>query len=121
MISIKYTNGELIQIEKGWNNLPNKPILRVKITIDNHVLMMEGYEEYNHLQEYCMNISNGIQNIRNRFLLGRIGNMVKGIKYNYITDKIEKFETEFGSEYYGRPSTGWKEGVKEGNIEYFYF
>jgi hypothetical protein len=121
MVSVKFSDGELVQFEKGWNDLPNKPILRVKITIDKHMLMMEGYEEYNHLQEYCMNISNGSQSVRNRFLLGKKGDRVKAIIYNYIDDKIEEFEAEFGSEYYGRPSTGWKEGVKEGNIEYFYF
>jgi hypothetical protein len=131
MVSVKFNDGELIQFEKGWNDLPNKPILRVKITIDKHMLMMEGYEEYNHLQEYCMNLD-GNKTLRYRYLLGKKGDRVKAIIYNYIDDKIKEYETEFGKEYgatfdkdgiqiNGRPSTGWKEGVKEGNIEYFYF
>jgi hypothetical protein len=121
MLSIKFADGELIQIEKGWNDLPNKPILRVKITIDNHVMMMENYESYNHLQEYCTNLLSGNKTLRNRYLLGRKGDKIKGIKYNYISNTFEEFECEFGKEYNGRPSTGWKEGIKSEENDFLYF
>jgi hypothetical protein len=123
MLFVKYQDGELVQVV-GWNGLPDKPIQKISLVINNKRIILENYESYNYLIERGYNIIGNNLFIRNIYIMGKIGNLVKVITVNTFDNKIYEYENEFGkeylagytgqlitSEYNGRPSTGWKAGV----------
>ena len=110
MLSIKFQDGELIQ-GKGWGDLPNKPIKRITVQIKDKKIILENFEAYNHLIEKCLLIIGNQTFIRSRYFMGRIGNNVKVIHYNFLTDECREYTAPYGQEYQGRASTGWKLGI----------
>jgi hypothetical protein len=114
MISVKFTDGELIQ-GMGWLDMPKKPIQRLKYQFNGKTIIMEGYESYNHLVERCYMVLGNQVSIRNIFLLGLKGGSVHGVVLNVNTKTITEYDSTFGKEYNNRPSTGWQIGRDDGN------
>jgi len=130
MLNVKFENGELVQ-GMGWLDLPNDPIKRVSLEIKGRKFILENYESYNYIIEKGITIIGNQQFIRNIYIMGRIKDMVKVITFNSFNNKSYEYEAEFGkeylagytgqlitSEYNGRPSTGWKQGVSSLNPTY---
>lgn len=112
MLTIKFEDGELVQ-GRGWMDLPNKAIKRVKLQVDDKIFVMEDYESYNHLVEKAfMPLNQGKTLIKRVLLMGRKEHYVKVIGYNFLTNEKEEYVSAFGFEYNGRVSTGWKQGIK---------
>ena len=117
MLTIKFNDGELVQ-GRGWLDLPNKPIQKVVLELQGHKIMMQGFEEYNHLQEKAFNVLGGTTHLRAIYLMGRKEINTKVIRLDLVTNEITESNTELNKEYNGRPSTGWKKGIPQDNPQY---
>jgi len=118
MLTIKFTDGELVQ-NVGWNSLPNKLIQSVTLELQGRKIKMQGFEEYNHLQEKSFNVMGGITQLRAIYLMGRKEINAKVIKFDLITNRITESITDINKEYNDRPSTGWKKGICNETPQYF--
>ena len=113
------TNYEGGDLENSrWNDMPDLPIIRLEYSFpslskenkEGQTALMEGYDSYNHLVE---RINIQAKEIINKvILLGKIDQQVSIITYDCKTKKISQSTAEFGKEYEGKPSTGWKIGIK---------
>jgi hypothetical protein len=110
MLSVKMMNGELIQ-NVPWLSLPKDPIQRIKYVFNGKTVILEGYEAYNHLTERVYAVIGRTVNVRATYLMGLYGGNVTVVTLNRVTGEINKYETKFGEEYNGRPSTGWQSGL----------
>jgi hypothetical protein len=127
MLTIKFTDGELIQ-NPTWNSMPNKPIQRLKYIFNGKTIIMEGYESYNHLKEIICAVLSNQTIVRCVYLMGRKGMISQVLKLNFIDNSIVEYQTEIDKEYgatpeelvwiNGRPSTGWKQGQSALNPQY---
>ena len=110
MLSVKFADGELIQ-NMPWLSLPNKPIQKIALLINNQKIILQDYEEYNFLREHCYNIiGDGKSQVRAIYLMGRKENKAKVVRLNLLNGEVKELETEIGKEYNGQSCTGWKRG-----------
>jgi len=118
---VKFSDGELIQ-NPSWNSMPNKPIQRIKYLFNGKTIIMEGYEEYNHLKEVIYSVLGNNSMVRNIYLMGKTKNYSQVIILNLLTGTIQGYQSEINKEYggkeNGRPSTGWKKGNPTLNPQY---
>jgi len=120
---IQFQDGQVWQggsIERSlWNEMPLKPISKIEYTLFKHTLILENYESYNHLIEKTQSLLND-----NRIKITRIILMAKKENrvYNFIFDlsdnEIKLEINEFGQEYYGKKTSGWKEGIEDSTPTY---
>jgi len=123
MYTITHKDGQIWQggsIERSlWNEMPIKPISKIEYTLFKHTLILENYESYNHLIEKTQSLLND-----NRIKITRIILMAKKENrvYNFIFDlsdnEIKLEINEFGQEYYGKKTSGWKEGIEDSTPTY---
>ena len=117
MYKITYKDGSTFQggeyFDSKWNSMPKKPILRVDYTLNGKNLSMEGYESYNHIVEK-INIVNKGEFITKVILMAQNQGDVLLLIYDFKRHKLGYEVAIIGKEYYGKPVTGWKIGVKNG-------
>jgi hypothetical protein len=102
-----------------WNNMPLKPIRKIEYNLLGHTVIFEGYESYNHLVEKVQFIHNAKgTRISKIVLMAKKNNIIYSYIFDLLNNRIDTETAEFGKEYYGKPTTGWKEGMKEGNPIY---
>lgn len=116
MYTITFQDGEIWRggnIENSkWNEMPNKIIDKISYTLHKQTIDISGYESYNHLVERTQNILDGKTKITKIFLLAKDGAIVIKFIFDF---NIKKWNTEggiFGQEYYNKPTSGWKKGLK---------
>jgi hypothetical protein len=93
-----------------WNSMPNKPIKEIKYSLFNQSFILNNYDAYNHLAERTSTLD-GQQSITKVFLMGKKGNRVDIIVFDLQKKQIYKQTKEFEKEYYGNPTSGWKQGI----------
>lgn len=102
-----------------WNEIPNKPIKKISYNLLNHTIIFEEYEAYNHLVEKIQFILNNNQTaISKIFLMAKKNNIVYTIIFDLFNKKIYQETYEFGEEYYGKSTSGWKQGILSENLTY---
>jgi hypothetical protein len=102
-----------------WNEIPNKPIKKISYNLLNHTIIFEEYEAYNHLVEKVQFILNNNQAaIGKIFLMAKKNNIVYTIIFDLFNKKIYQETYEFGKEYYGGSTSGWKQGILSENPIY---
>lgn len=102
-----------------WNEIPNKPIKKISYNLLNHTIIFEEYEAYNHLVEKVQFILNNNQAaIGKIFLMAKKNNIVYTIIFDLFNKKIYQETYEFGREYYGGSTSGWKQGILSENPTY---
>ena len=105
-----------------WTSLPDKPIKALEYTLPhgNDSIKLCGYEEYLHMVEVCMPMG-GNAMIEHVYLMGKIGNLVTSYRITilqktqndrYKIGDITVRVLEFGKEYRGGVTTGWRLGIK---------
>lgn len=110
MLTVKFTDGEILQ-GGSWNTLPDRPIQAVVLELQGRKIKMQGFEEYNHLQEKVFNVIGGTSGLKAIYLMGRKGVNTKILRLDLSTNKITENITEIEKEYNGRSCTGWKKGT----------
>lgn len=123
-----YENDETVQgnplgnRDSLWTSLPDKPIQALEYTLPhgNDSIKLCGYEEYLHMVEVCMPMG-GNAMIEHVYLMGKIGNLVTSYRITmlqktrndrYKIGDITVRVLEFGKEYRGGVTTGWRLGIK---------
>jgi len=115
MLTIKFTDGELVQ-NVDWNSLPNKPISKVVVELNGHKISLSDYEEYNHLIEKSFSVIGNTIDIMRIMIMGRKDNQALVKVIDLLRDRTYEYTTEINKEYVrgfigaGRPCTGWKKG-----------
>ena len=103
----------------NWNKMPNKPIKKIEYTLWGHTVIFEGYEAYNHLRENThFFLKENQARISKVFLMAKKGNVVYSFVFDYFNKEIITTSAEFGKEYYGKDTKGWKEGLKDTETKY---
>ena len=115
-----YNGGESYK-ETLWNNMPDKPIKQIAIHLpDENLLVLRGYNEYNHFIEATQDIYGSIKfTLRYQYLLGKLGDKVisyritlfEGKNNRYKMGDLTRREYERGKEYKNSPTKGWKKGI----------
>lgn len=126
-----FTGGKDVFVT-NWLNIPeNKEIKELHYALpDSNIIVLRGYDAYNHLVEVSKEAFNNRKHVPIKsavrtlngvrvisvFLMGKKGNKV--ISYRIILEEYEnskykigditRREKEFGKEFYGAPSTGWR-------------
>lgn len=106
-----YIGGE--PYDSKWNLMPLSPIQRIEYHLGGKLLMMEGYEAYNHIIERVAILTRG-QRISKIVLMAKKEDDVLKIVFNTTTNELKYDVAEFGKEYNGQPLTGWKQGIING-------
>jgi len=103
-----------------WNEMPSKPISIIGYPIPNskQILVMEGYEAYNHHIERGKFLD-GSETLIRIILMGKSKNIVHCCSIDLKTSKIDIKTETFGRELRGGATTGWKEGKKLPNPQYY--
>jgi len=91
-----------------WSEI-NKPIQKIEYVLGTHMLVLEGYEKYNHLVEFGATLGQGNQLLK-IILMGLKGNRVLKIIFDMKKHTIQRQYVKLGSEYNGAITFGWKEG-----------
>jgi len=99
--------------ESKWNDMPKKRIKKLEYTIGNQTILMEGYEAYNHATERHYKVSKGVE-IKILWLMVKKENDIMIIKYDLRTRRIDYDVAEWGKEWRGKPTSGWKLGIPKG-------
>jgi hypothetical protein len=120
MLTIKYTDGELIQ-NVDWNSLPNKPIKYMAYTIGKKTIKLIGYEKYLRLKEMVYGLNSPIKGIGKIILVGRVGDRCTKITVDLINQVANK-EKSLASEIYNGKEIAesfWKAGQLLDNPEIY--
>ena len=90
---------------------------------DGNWLTLKDYDEYNHIIEATRDFYGKkiISSIRFQYLMGRVENKVvsyrivlfQSIDSKYKIGDITRREYEWGKEYSGKSTQGWKRGIKK--------
>ena len=99
--------------DSKWSIMPQKPILRIDYDLKGKNVSMEGYEAYNHIVERVCLVNKG-EIITKLILMARKQEDVLLLVYDFRKNKLGYEVADIGKEYYGKPVTGWKEGIKDG-------
>ena len=117
MYEITFEDGEIWQgggiSNSYWNSMPDKLIKKIDYTILDKRFIMEGFEAYNHIVERVQFVLNANKpKISKVILMGLTNGEVTKVTFNLDTMKTTTEYTFFGKEYYDKPTTGWKTGLK---------
>jgi hypothetical protein len=96
----------------NWNQMPNMPIhsFFYRLTSTKQVITLTGYQAYNHLVEKVA--IPGKEAFTNKvILLAKNNNQVLTVHINLREGLIQFKNEEWGKEYYGWSTKGWKEGI----------
>ena len=110
-----------------WKSMPDKPIKQVNFVLpDGNLFVMHSYAAYNYIVEATTDIYAGAKNSQNigkvvlryQYFMGRKGDKVCSYRVSlyvpikktakYLAGDITRRIYEFGKEYNGQPTTGWK-------------
>jgi len=114
-----------------WNKIPDKSIKQINFFLpDGNIFTLHGFEEYNHFIEATNDFYAGKKNNQNvgktilrfQYLMGRLGDKVVSYRITLYQSDTSKYKTgditrrvyQFGKEYNGKPTLGWKKGIKNG-------
>jgi hypothetical protein len=101
----------------NWNNMPNKAIKKVEYFLLNHHVILENFESYNHLVEHRTLLNNN-DTIIKTLLIGKTNDKVYMIIFDIIKKDVYLNIVDFGTEYFGKSTTGWKVGLNNQSISY---
>lgn len=111
-----HVNGEIFKggepQDSKWNEMPNSSIKVLEYDFLGETIVLENYEEYNHLVERVAFVNTGGQGISKVLLMAKQASQVLKITINFIKKRVDYDVVEFGKEYNNKPTTGWKEGLK---------
>jgi len=74
-------------------------------------IVLSGMEQYNFFIEVLQSIGGDVTKKAAVYLLGKYDNQVYG--YACGGGNATKIESQFGQEYFGTVSNGWKQGLKQ--------
>jgi hypothetical protein len=116
-------NGGEIHTNSKWKEIPIKPIKQITFCLpDGNLLTLRDYEEYNHFYEATKDFFGSSKfTQRYLYLMGKKNGKVKSYRVTLFETKDSKFkigditsrEYESGKEYSGKPTAGWKTGIKD--------
>lgn len=114
MIILYYKDNTKLIFDKiigcKWNEIENKPIIKIEYYCGNKKLVMENYERYNHLVERASPL--GKKPFVSKFILmGLEGERVTAITFNTVSKTVVRDYYKIGYEYNGGLTTGWKRGI----------
>lgn len=96
--------------DSKWNLIPNKPIQKIKYFPMK--IILENYEQYNHLIEHATILNNNQQFISKIILMAKKEDNVLIINFDILNNKINYTTEKFGEEYNKKPTSGWKVGIQ---------
>jgi len=105
-----------------WLEIPDdKEIQYVSFILpDGNLLILKDYEQFNHIVEATQDVYGSTKFIiRYQYLMAKKRNKVISYRITLFEDKDSRFkigditrrEYEWGKEYSGKPTTGWKKGI----------
>jgi hypothetical protein len=122
MYNLVFDNGECWQggepDHSKWNEIPNKPIKKIEYKICNREVIFENYESYNHVVER-IHTFDGREKIIKIYVMARKGLNVYMFIFDLFTLEIIAEIKEFGKEYYGTATSGWKKGIENGETRFY--
>lgn len=122
MLSIKFTDGEMIQEPNlDWNSLPNKVIRYIDYKISNKTIRLMGYGKYLRLKEMAQGVNIKLTGIIKIILVGQIADMCDKVTIDLINKKISKEQISFDKIYNNRPIDDkfWRTGQASNNPNVF--
>ena len=93
-----------------WNLMPLKPIKSLEYHLMGQKILLQGYEAYNHLIERTVMLGRG-ERINKLILMAKKEENILKLIFNFTKNKFKYDVAEFGKEYRGQSTTGWKEGI----------
>jgi hypothetical protein len=120
MLTIKFTDGELVS-NVDWNSLPNNKVIRyMDYTIGNQTIRLMGYDRYLRLKEMVQGVNVNLKGMSKVILIGQTGILCDKITIDLITKKISKEQTSFDI-IYNKPIDDkfWRVGEKLNNPNIF--
>jgi len=97
--------------DSKWNRIPDLPIKKIEYNLFTKTIIMQGFEQYNHLIEH-VSILNKTNMITKTFLLGLNRDRIDRITFDIVKNKIVHDTIDI-SEY--NKTSGWKTGVTSNN------
>lgn len=116
MYKLIFTDGT---VESGmsknstWNKLGEGKLIKSMIYqyTFSHQLMLQGYEEYNHLVEKMAIVGQENPVMTKIFVMGRANGNTDIFTIDLKTRQVSKKTVAVGQEYNGQQTTGWKKGL----------
>ena len=99
-----------------WNEIPDKPIKQLDYTFNDKIIFLKNFEAYNHIIEKVGFFSGTSINTK-IMLMGKREQEVNIVTIDLKTNQITESLAIFGQEYYSKPTTGWKKGIDNVEID----
>ena len=106
-----YTIFEGNSFEGSWNKIPDKLIKRIEYKISDKTLILEGFEQYNHIVKLGFGLFRSIAGVLAIYLLGKDGDKVYRRILSFTSNKMIDDVVRWGEEYNKQPHIGWKKGI----------
>lgn len=97
--------------DSRWVQIPDIPIVKLEYTLAQKTMVMEGFEAYNHVIEIPTFLFHKGGFISKVAVMAKMKNKVYVITYNFMKRIVTNETKEFGTEWNGGASKGWKAGV----------
>jgi hypothetical protein len=126
LYQVQFTNGKIFNggdsyKVTNWKEMPDLEIKSIAFLLpDGNLLVLKDYEEYNHIVEATQDVYGSTKfTLRYQYLMGRKNNKVTSYRIVLFETKDSKFkigditrrEYEYGKEYSGSGTKGWKKGI----------
>jgi len=103
----------------NWNKMPNKSIKKIEYNLWGYTVTFEGYEAYNHLKESThFFLKENEARLSKVILMAKKAGVVYSIVFDYFKKEIIPVTADFGKEYYGKSTKGWKSGLENTETHY---
>lgn len=122
MYTLTFQNGECWiggePDNSKWNEIPDKPIKKIEYKISDNEIIFENYDAYNHLVERIKTFD-GRNKIIKIYVMAKKDTSAYIFEFDLFKREVISRIANFGNEYYGKATTGWKTGIAEGKIYYY--
>lgn len=104
-----------------WLEIPDKPIHSLGYKVGNILIIMRGYESYNHVVKYGISVNKKSKNnpMIQIILMGKNKEKVQRIIIDFIKQDINQDIVNFGEEYNNKPHPGWTSFHKSSVIPFY--
>jgi hypothetical protein len=96
-----------INLKKGWKDIPNKKIKSINYFFNDKVYTLKNCEQYNHIIQKGISLQNNFNSVMKVVIMGKRGNLVKRVIFNYLSMEVNTDEVLFGQEWKNKPHPGW--------------
>lgn len=106
--------------DSKWNDMPTNKIKRLEYYLFAKTIILENYEEYNHIIEYSHIMSINQTFVSKIILMGKCSEEIHSIIIDISKKSVSLQKSLIGQEYNNKPTSGWKVGILDLTPKFYF-